>query len=90
MSWFGEGDISELLLLLPYDTHERIDVGMGTLFDESVGFYQGMMDFFLNGEVDEETKQKWEQFTGQYWEEGGYSDGTSFFQKTSTNARQNR
>jgi hypothetical protein len=71
MSWFDGGDLAELLIFLPYDTYERLDVGTDSLFDEQVEFYEGMMDFFLNGKVDEATKRKWEQFCGMEWGELG-------------------
>lgn len=86
MSWLDGGDLAELLIFLPYDTYERLDVGMESLFDEQTEFFEGMMNFFLNGEVDEETKKQWETFTGQGWEDG-YSDGTSYFQKSGSSPK---
>jgi hypothetical protein len=63
MSWLDRVDLAELLIFSPRDVHHDCHVPMSDDIGASI------INSFMNGGIDEETKRKWETFSGQKWRE---------------------
>jgi hypothetical protein len=63
MSWLDRGDLAESLIFFPRDVHHDCHVPLSNEYGANT------IKRFMKGRLDEETKRKWETFSGQKWRE---------------------